>query len=70
MPIGKGGGLSWLRRLLGVEPAEPTTPPADAIAEEYTRPATSRDMITTLRLLDRAGVRYVSVGGYALAGHG
>ncbi|NEX22440.1 hypothetical protein G3480_19370 [Thiorhodococcus mannitoliphagus] len=70
MPIGKGGRLSWLRRLLGVEPSRAPSPiPADQSAE-YTRPATWEDVLETVRLLNREGVRYVLVGGYALAANG
>jgi hypothetical protein len=36
----------------------------------YTRPATWEDVLTTVRLLNRRQVRYVVVGGYALAAHG
>jgi hypothetical protein len=43
----------------------------DAKSEgEFTRPASWQDVITTARLLNRAGVRYILVGGYALAAHG
>jgi hypothetical protein len=36
----------------------------------YTRPATWADVIDLARRLNRHGVRYVLVGGYALAAHG
>ena len=62
--------LSWLRKLFGkeataVEPAEPIA--ADPL---YTRPADWHDVLFVAGLLNRAGVRYVLVGGYALAAHG
>jgi hypothetical protein len=36
----------------------------------YTRPATWEDVLDLARRLKRHGVRYVLVGGYALAAHG
>jgi len=36
----------------------------------YTRPATWSDVVDLARRLNRHGVRYVLVGGYALAAHG
>jgi hypothetical protein len=39
-------------------------------ATELTRPATWEDMVRTARLLNREEVRYLLVGGYALAAHG
>jgi len=60
--------LTWLRRLFGGAPAatapEPDPDPA------YTRPATWADVLATVRLLNRHQVRYILVGGYALAAHG
>jgi hypothetical protein len=70
MPIGNGGRRSWLRRLFGAEPTPPAIAPAGESPDGYTRPATWRDVLTTVRLLNRAGVRYVLVGGYALAANG
>lgn len=62
--------LNWLRRLfastLGTEPS-PAGPKA---SRAFTRPATWEDVVATARLLNREGVRYVLVGGYALAAHG
>jgi hypothetical protein len=44
-------------------------PPAEAAAV-FTRPATWEDVVHTARLLNREGVEYLLVGGYALAAHG
>jgi hypothetical protein len=60
--------LNWLRRLLTTEPR--TNPLPNQDNGIYTRPATWADVIFTMRLLNAAGVRYVLVGGYALAAHG
>lgn len=60
--------LSWLRRLFRprADP-EPGAPEGGAL---FTRPATWEDVVQAARLLNRAGVRYLLVGGYALAAHG
>lgn len=59
MPTGNAGRLSWLRRLFGAK-LEPTVIAPEAEAPDaYTRPATWRDVLTTVRLLNHAGVRYV-----------
>ena len=65
MKIGSAGRLlRWLiKRLNRPEPEIP----ADA---DYTRPASWEDVISLTRLLNRHGVRYILVGGYALAAHG
>ncbi|MEN8129764.1 MAG: nucleotidyl transferase AbiEii/AbiGii toxin family protein [Pseudomonadota bacterium] len=39
-------------------------------AAEYTRPATWEDLLQVARLMNKHKVRYVLVGGYALAAHG
>jgi len=70
MPIGKNGKPNWLQRLFGAEPLQAPGPAADGSADDYTRPATWEDVQTTVRLLNRARVRYVLVGGYALAANG
>jgi hypothetical protein len=70
MPIGKNGRRNWWQRLFGAEPFTAPGPPTEGSADEYTRPATWQDVQTTVQLLNRAGVRYVLVGGYALAANG
>lgn len=65
--------LSWWRKWLGKDAGRASESSPDAGGDndlEYTRPATWEDVITTARLLNRAGVRYILVGGYALAAHG
>lgn len=37
---------------------------------DFTRPATWDDLRTVAALLNRAGVRYALIGGYAIAAHG
>lgn len=69
MRIGSAGMLSWLRRLFGAESPMGTLP-AGGSPNDFTRPATWSDVVTIIRLLNREGVRYVLVGGYALAAHG
>lgn len=59
--------LNLLRRLWRPRAAEQD--PADG-KSGFTRPATWDDVLRTARLLNDAGVRYVLVGGYALAAHG
>jgi hypothetical protein len=66
MPIGNAGMLNWLRRLRRRTRSEPA--PDTAVA--YTRPATWEDVLTVARLLQQHEVRYLLVGGYALAAHG
>ncbi len=61
--------LSWLRRLFRPR-AKVEEVPADPAETLFTRPATWEDVVHTARLLNRAGVRYLLVGGYALAAHG
>ncbi len=61
---------NWLRRLLGAKNGRGSST-ADADEDSaFTRPATWDDVVMTARLLNREGVRYVLVGGYALAAHG
>ena len=61
---------NWWRRLVGLTAdAKPASASGSASAD-YTRPATWANVMTTVRLLNAAGVRYVLVGGYALAAHG
>lgn len=64
--------LKWLRRLFVRDRAHPNPEPGpeQTGAALYTRPATWGDVLTTVRLLNRRKVRYVLVGGYALAAHG
>jgi hypothetical protein len=63
--------LRWLLNLFrsnssGLVP-DPFEPPDDT---QYTRPATWQDVLSVARLLNRQGVHYALVGGYALAAHG
>lgn len=65
--------LKWWRKWVVKDPGQASENRPDAGTDddlEYTRPATWQDVITTVRLLNRAGVRYILVGGYALAAHG
>lgn len=60
--------LKWLRKLwLGSEAETKAKPSFDPL---FTRPATWNDVLELARLLERHQVRYVLVGGYALAAHG
>lgn len=63
--------LNWLRKLwklrLGNNAGAEAKPSPDA---RFTRPATWNDVLELIRLLERYQVRYVLVGGYALAAHG
>jgi hypothetical protein len=62
--------LTWLRRLwAGRHKAEPEPSGANG-GSAFTRPATWEDVVATARHLNREGVHYVLVGGYALAAHG
>lgn len=68
MQIGIAGMLRWLQKwVLGSEAGKTADAPADAC---FTRPATWNDVLDLVRLLERYQVRYVLVGGYALAAHG
>ena len=62
---------SWLLRWL---PSQRSTSEAeagtDAVETLFSRPASWEDVIATARLLNRYQVRYLLVGGYALAAHG
>jgi hypothetical protein len=62
--------LNWLRRLFASTPSTESAPAGDEADSAFTRPATWEDVVRTARLLNREGVRYVLVGGYALAAHG
>ena len=57
----------WLKNLFS---PELESPPPGEIDPAYTRPATWEDVLTVAKLLNRHRVRYVLVGGYALAAHG
>lgn len=60
--------LNWLRKLWSGSDAETKAhPPSDPL---FTRPATWNDVLELACLLERHQVRYVLVGGYALAAHG
>lgn len=61
---------NWWQRLFGPAAETGPVPATAADSGDYTRPATWADVIATVRLLNAAGVRYVLVGGYALAAHG
>lgn len=68
MWTGIAGMLKWLRKLwLGSDAETKAKPPSDPL---FTRPATWNDVLELARLLERHRVRYVLVGGYALAAHG
>lgn len=58
--------LNWLRKLWSGNDAG-IKAPSDAL---FTRPATWNDVLDLVRLLERHQVRYILVGGYALAAHG
>lgn len=62
---------NWLLSLLR---RQSTTPEAEVARNSgemlFSRPATWEDVIATARLLNRYQVRYLLVGGYALAAHG
>lgn len=66
--------LNWLRkwRASAKDQARSTKSRQDNCNpdNDYTRPATWDDVLTTVRLLNQAGARYILVGGYALACHG
>jgi len=62
--------LKWLRRLFGANRGADRAPGWGEADSAFTRPATWEDVVATARLLNREGVRYVLVGGYALAAHG
>lgn len=60
--------LNWLRKLWsGSDAGTKAEVLSDAL---FTRPATWNDVLDLARLLERHQVRYVLVGGYALAAHG
>jgi len=60
--------LNWLRKLWsGSDAGTKAEAPSDSL---FTRPATWSDVLELARLLERYRVRYVLVGGYALAAHG
>lgn len=68
MQTGIAGMLSWLQKLWrGSDAGTEAETPADS---GFTRPATWNDVLELVRLLERYQVRYVLVGGYALAAHG
>jgi hypothetical protein len=62
--------LSWLLRLLRRRAGAEAEPPVPAPGALFTRPATWEDVLHLARLLNRHRVRYLLVGGYALAAHG
>jgi len=59
--------LRWLKSLIS---ASPNSRPATEPVADFTRPATWDDVLNVARLLNNEEVRYVLVGGYALAAHG
>lgn len=67
MRIGNAGMLNWLWRLWRRNDSSAESVPDNTL---YTRPATWKDVLELARLLERHQVRYVLVGGYALAAHG
>ncbi len=62
--------LRWLQRLFWSSSGKSETLDPKAAELDYTRPASWEDVLTVARLLNRQGVRYILVGGYALAAHG
>lgn len=65
---------NWLLKLLQHPASKPNAEPVpdlpDAPDVLFSRPATWEDVIATARLLNQYQVRYLLVGGYALAAHG
>jgi hypothetical protein len=62
---------NWLLKLLQHPASRPNAEPVpDAPDVLFSRPATWEDVIATARLLNQYQVRYLLVGGYALAAHG
>ena len=59
--------LRWLKNLFS---AKSRPQPTNEQSLAYTRPANWEDVLTVTRLLNRHQVRYILVGGYALAAHG
>ncbi len=59
--------LRWLQSQRATPEAEAGTDSVDLL---FSRPASWEDVIATARLLNRHQVRYLLVGGYALAAHG
>lgn len=59
--------LRWLKRRLT---ANPPPSPGGEMDPVFTRPASWEDVLMVARLLNRHHVRYILVGGYALAAHG
>ncbi|MEA3643124.1 MAG: hypothetical protein VBE63_24755 [Lamprobacter sp.] len=71
MLIGSAGMWNWLLSLLRRQSATPETEAGRDSGEMlFSRPATWEDVIATARLLNHYQVRYLLVGGYALAAHG
>ncbi len=62
--------LKWLRRMFRPDERPPETLVPDTAETTYTRPATWEDVMHVARLLNEQCVRYLLVGGYALAAHG
>jgi hypothetical protein len=63
--------LNWLWRWLGLisDPDQTSSQADDPDGVLFTRPATWADVLRTARLLNAHRVRYLLVGGYALAAH-
>ena len=59
--------LRWLKNLFS---AKSRPQPTNEQSQAYTRPANWEDVLAVTRLLNRHHVRYILVGGYALAAHG
>jgi hypothetical protein len=64
--------LNWLWKWLGLisDPDRTSIQADDPDGVLFTRPATWEDVLHTARLLNAHRVRYLLVGGYALAAHG
>lgn len=62
---------NWLLKLLQHPASKPNAEPVPEAPDVlFSRPATWEDVIATARLLNQYQVRYLLVGGYALAAHG
>lgn len=70
MRTGSVGMLRWLLKLFRSTEVQSENKNDRSGAAEYTRPATWEDLLLVARLMNKHQVRYVLVGGYALAAHG
>ncbi len=70
MRTGSAGMLRWLLKMFRSTEAQSENKNGRHGVVEYTRPATWEDLLQVARLMNKYKVRYVLVGGYALAAHG